>query len=406
MLHFEHTCTVVHAQPQLQLLLPMTASLRRPLPEMQGFSNTEVPGPLGPGYQHYGVAFTGAGANEVPTVTLKRCNCKKAKCLKLYCVCFGQGVFCDGCACRDCCNTVNNEKEVYFERQRILQRSPRAFAPKVEQHTTGNTHKKGCRCRKSKCLKRYCECLDAGVHCSSFCRCEECHNRQDLGSLQLHSSHSLQGLGLGLTGMASLPDMDQALQSVGAPGPYLPGSVTGQVGSSMAGLSLQRLLRSGSGGMEEELNPAAHLHTPAQTLKEMLAGPTLSAAGPKPSGPHLPAGQSSSSTFRSGGTSGHMGTQGMGRTNSFPKAAAPGVSLTGLQGPGSGLLAAGSDQFLQHQPSEARAGGPGAWVTGAEAAGAGAEGGPGGGPGGGLGWVVAGSSWQEGGQGASREATP
>ncbi|KAL6763700.1 hypothetical protein V8C86DRAFT_3129502, partial [Haematococcus lacustris] len=377
---------------------------------MQGFSNTEVPGPLGPGYQHYGVAFTGAGANEVPTVTLKRCNCKKAKCLKLYCVCFGQGVFCDGCACRDCCNTVNNEKEVYFERQRILQRSPRAFAPKVEQHTTGNTHKKGCRCRKSKCLKRYCECLDAGVHCSSFCRCEECHNRQDLGSLQLHSSHSLQGLGLGLTGMASLPDMDQALQCVGAPGPYLPGSVTGQVGSSMAGLSLQRLLRSDSGGMEEELNPAAHLHTPAQALKEMLAGPTLSAAGPKPSGPHLPAGQSSSSTFRSGGTSGHMGTQGMGRTNSFPRAAAPGGSLTGLQRAGSGLLAAGCDQFLQHQPSEARAGGPGqvaqAWVTGAEAAGAGAEGGPGGGPGGGLGWVVAGSSWQERGQGASREATP
>ena len=38
-------------------------------------------------------------------------------------------------------------------------------------HAGVQLHKKGCRCRKSKCLKKYCECYDAGVACSTICRC-------------------------------------------------------------------------------------------------------------------------------------------------------------------------------------------------------------------------------------------
>lgn len=34
------------------------------------------------------------------------CNCKKSKCLKLYCECFSAELFCDGCNCTDCRNNT------------------------------------------------------------------------------------------------------------------------------------------------------------------------------------------------------------------------------------------------------------------------------------------------------------
>lgn len=61
----------------------------------------------------------------------KKCNCRKARCLKLYCVCFSAGTFCEGCACQDCVNIPRHKDLVFVERNKILQRSPRAFAPKV-----------------------------------------------------------------------------------------------------------------------------------------------------------------------------------------------------------------------------------------------------------------------------------
>ncbi|KAK8689550.1 hypothetical protein V6N13_088264 [Hibiscus sabdariffa] len=37
-------------------------------------------------------------------------------------------------------------------------------------------HKRGCNCKRSSCLKKYCECFQAGVGCSPSCRCEGCKN--------------------------------------------------------------------------------------------------------------------------------------------------------------------------------------------------------------------------------------
>lgn len=36
-----------------------------------------------------------------------------------------------------------------------------------------------CRCRKSRCLKLYCDCYAAGKSCTSTCGCQDCHNFTD-----------------------------------------------------------------------------------------------------------------------------------------------------------------------------------------------------------------------------------
>ncbi|KAK4277150.1 hypothetical protein QN277_015192 [Acacia crassicarpa] len=123
----------------------------------------------------------------------KRCNCKKSKCLKLYCDCFAAGLFCaESCACQDCFNRPEHGNLVLETRQQIETRNPLAFGPKIVQHVTdfpsnnmddtnittpsSARHKRGCNCKKSMCLKKYCECYQANVGCSSGCRCEGCKN--------------------------------------------------------------------------------------------------------------------------------------------------------------------------------------------------------------------------------------
>eukprot|EP00250_Pteridium_aquilinum_P010049 c19114_g1_i1 orf=434-3724(+) len=121
----------------------------------------------------------------------KNCKCKKSKCLKLYCECFAAGVYCiDVCNCNDCYNKPEFEEMVLGTRQQIESRNPLAFLPKIirtsdtsptlgEESTdtpASARHKRGCNCKKSQCLKKYCECYQAGVGCADGCRCEGCKN--------------------------------------------------------------------------------------------------------------------------------------------------------------------------------------------------------------------------------------
>lgn len=112
--------------------------------------------------------------------TRKHCTCRLSKCVKMYCDCFAAGQYCSSeCGCTDCDNHAAQESYILGIRSRIKHRNPHAFSDKIFQSKAGyKRHSHGCKCSKSKCLKRYCECFREGMKCSSLCQCTDCHNGQ------------------------------------------------------------------------------------------------------------------------------------------------------------------------------------------------------------------------------------
>ena len=110
-----------------------------------------------------------------------KCNCKKSKCLKLYCDCFRVSKYCEDCNCLDCNNCVERETERTAAINSILERNPDAFAPRIKHDAESMTkgHLSGCHCKKSACLKKYCECFSAAVACTEKCRCMDCRNTNE-----------------------------------------------------------------------------------------------------------------------------------------------------------------------------------------------------------------------------------
>ncbi|XP_056289209.1 protein lin-54 homolog [Pseudoliparis swirei] len=126
--------------------------------------------------------LNGLSPAETTSRPRKPCNCTKSQCLKLYCDCFANGEFCNNCNCNNCFNNLEHETERLKAIKTCLDRNPEAFKPKIGKGKEGESdrrHSKGCNCKRSGCLKNYCECYEAKIMCSSICKCIGCKNFEE-----------------------------------------------------------------------------------------------------------------------------------------------------------------------------------------------------------------------------------
>jgi len=172
----------IEAVPQSEANVKRMAVLRQMLKESK--MNFAVGSPKNEGLQSMPPCSDEISAQTNGTC---RCNCRKSGCLKMYCECFRQKGYCEGCNCVGCMNTPQFEHIRRETMQAIKSKNPFAFEKLVVIKTKENDmqrnksvpmaqHIKGCRCKKTNCKKKYCECFQLGVLCGPDCQCTGCLN--------------------------------------------------------------------------------------------------------------------------------------------------------------------------------------------------------------------------------------
>lgn len=76
-------------------------------------------------------ARRGAAPPKLNKHGIEPCNCKKSRCLKLYCQCFAAGQMCDQCNCNECKNQESTSAERDEALRQLLERNPTAFESKI-----------------------------------------------------------------------------------------------------------------------------------------------------------------------------------------------------------------------------------------------------------------------------------
>ncbi|KPP80098.1 lin-54 protein-like [Scleropages formosus] len=182
------------SQTQQRLIMPAT-----PLPQIQPNLTNLPPGTVlapAPGAGNVGYAVLPAQyVTQLPQSTFVTLASSSSSfstptgiqtqarlSLNGYCDCFANGEFCNNCNCTNCFNNLEHETERLKAIKACLDRNPEAFKPKIGKGKEGESdrrHSKGCNCKRSGCLKNYCECYEAKIMCSSICKCVGCKNFEE-----------------------------------------------------------------------------------------------------------------------------------------------------------------------------------------------------------------------------------